>query len=386
MRILFVSMEYPPETGWGGIGTFAATLAPALARLGHDAHVLSVAPGQSPSDFNDGGVHVHRRPRWGRWLERGWRVLRIDHAATRLSGAMSVRWAMTELGRDFDVVEIPDWFAEGLLIPRGSATALVAQIHTPLAMIAPWEGWATRHDVAVASWLEGFPLRRADVIVSPTHAVARAVGELYRLDMGRITVLPLPVNAPQGPLPVASGAPPRVLFVGRIEPLKNPMFIVRVAKEILRKEPDAEFLFVGKANGDHATTVKQAAQELRAGSAIRFVGHLHPDELDQLRLLARVCVVPSRYESASYAVLEAMAAGRPVVAARVGGIPELVEDGVHGFLVEPDDVGAWTEAILQLLNNGRLADEMGQQGRDAATSTFHPDRIAAQRVALYEGI
>ena len=68
MRVVFLSMEYPPETGWGGIGTFVRDTARTLADRGHDVHVLSCVPGQEKSDRIDEGVLVHRRPRLARRL------------------------------------------------------------------------------------------------------------------------------------------------------------------------------------------------------------------------------------------------------------------------------------------------------------------------------
>src|SRR5207302_10215337 len=126
-------MEYPPETGGGGIGSYVASVAPALVTRGHEVHVLSCVRGQEDRDYRDRGVWIHRR---GQVRLRGvGRLLLSAAAGTRLETAVSGWIEMRRLGLQFDVVEFPDWMAEGLILGLAGSVPLVGHLHTPLHLI-----------------------------------------------------------------------------------------------------------------------------------------------------------------------------------------------------------------------------------------------------------
>jgi glycosyltransferase involved in cell wall biosynthesis len=99
-----------------------------------------------------------------------------------------------------------------------------------------------------------------------------------------------------------------------------------------------------------------------------------------------VLVQPSRADNLPLSILEAMAAGLPVVGTRVGGIPELVVDGKTGLLVEPENPRALADALEQLAGDPERARELGRNGAARAAEHFSPDGIAARMVALYEDL
>src|SRR5437016_2211120 len=114
MKILFVSAEYPAETpGRGGIGPYVACIAPALARRGHDVHVMSCALGRASDDRCEDGVWVHSRPLVRIW---GTTMLGCAQAADLLSRCAGVWLGARRLNIPFDVVEYPEWGAEGCLL------------------------------------------------------------------------------------------------------------------------------------------------------------------------------------------------------------------------------------------------------------------------------
>src|SRR6202035_2116631 len=112
MRVLFVSQEMPPETGWGGIGTYVDVLSEALAAKGHEVHVLSVAEDQPPSRTQRGGVTIHRFP----LPPAGDPTGRLPETWMRLRQAVSVMRMFRRLDLRPDVVEAPEWMAEGLAL------------------------------------------------------------------------------------------------------------------------------------------------------------------------------------------------------------------------------------------------------------------------------
>jgi glycosyltransferase involved in cell wall biosynthesis len=168
-------------------------------------------------------------------------------------------------------------------------------------------------------------------------------------------------------LPTATGVeaePAEVLFVGRLSPEKG-------IEEL-----------VAATQGMNLVVAGDGPLRRIVPGALGFVPH---DEVDRLYERAAVVVLPSYREGLPLCVLEAMAHGRPVVASAVGGIPELVEDGVTGFLVEPGDVAGLRAAIEKLLTDPALRRRLGRAARARVAERCSWDRVTAATVAAYEG-
>jgi glycosyltransferase involved in cell wall biosynthesis len=120
--------------------------------------------------------------------------------------------------------------------------------------------------------------------------------------------------------------------------------------------------------------------------AVSLLGSLDAEALASEYSQAAVVALPSRQEVAPMAIIEAMAAGVPVVASAVGGVPYLVEDGVTGRTVPPADPAALAEALAELLRQPQTAQRMGEAGRAAARQRFRPEVIAGQYLALYREV
>jgi glycosyltransferase involved in cell wall biosynthesis len=176
-----------------------------------------------------------------------------------------------------------------------------------------------------------------------------------------------------------AGGAPVVGIVGTLRPVKGHATFVRAAAEIHKARPDVRFLIVGE--GPVRDELDRLAADLGVAGAIVFAG-VRTDIPDLLALID-VLALPSRSESLPNAVLEAMACGRPVVATRVGGTPELVADGETGFLVEPEDFACLARQILRVLNDPALAARMGAAARRKAVGEFSSARLIENVESLY---
>ena len=150
LRILFLTQEYPPETGWGGIATYVQITARALALRGHEIHVLSTVEGQDERHYRDREVYVHRYGQRRLWPPLDERIrYRMPMTRQRLQAALSNYLACRRLGLKFDVVEAPEWMAEGLFFLFARKCPLVTHLHGSLADIrpvtsGPWIGTCVR--------------------------------------------------------------------------------------------------------------------------------------------------------------------------------------------------------------------------------------------------
>jgi len=382
LRILFLSQEYPPETGWGGIATYVQITARALAHRGHEVHVLSTAEGQGERHYCDQAVHVHR---YGQWLwapvDERIRYRQVPLTRQRLRTAVSNYVAYRRLGLRFDIVEAPNWMAEGLIFSIARTCPLVTHVHSSVSDYQRTFRLPVDRDMKLAMFLENASVARADHVTGATWGSLR--GSQWRYIEGKdMSIVPHPMscNGHDG-VPVID-TPPWVLFVGRLEARKNPAVIVRAAPAVLQEIPDAKFVFVGRDNGER-DALRAIADAAGIAASIELTGWLDGTDVAVLRGQVRLCVVPSTWESFGLVVTEAMAAGRPVIASRIGGMSEIVRDGETGILVDPEDPAEWARAMLRLLRDPSLASAMGARARADVRDRFSPEEAAAKREDVY---
>ncbi|MGC2322527.1 MAG: glycosyltransferase, partial [Terriglobales bacterium] len=153
LRILFVSSEYPPETGGGGIGSSVASIGPGLSARSHEVHVLSCSHLQAHRDYMDNGVHIHRRGILPAPLFYAFKLLPWPESVARVrSGAAAYYW-YRRLSRQykFDVVEYADWHAEGLFLSLLKRHGTGAHLHTPLLVLAKYGERPLTRDLRLAA-------------------------------------------------------------------------------------------------------------------------------------------------------------------------------------------------------------------------------------------
>lgn len=173
-------------------------------------------------------------------------------------------------------------------------------------------------------------------------------------------------------------------IVGNLRRLKNHEMFIAGMSRILPDESDVRGIIIGQPIPDEAELPEKLAaqiKELGLNGQIILAG-FRADVPDLMHRLSVFCLT-STSEGTPNAILEAMAAARPVVATRVGGIPELVQDGVNGFLVAPGDVDGFAGAVKRLLDDPDLAEHMGRAGREFVARNFSCETAARRLENLY---
>jgi glycosyltransferase involved in cell wall biosynthesis len=194
-------------------------------------------------------------------------------------------------------------------------------------------------------------------------------------------------NYVEMPPPFASrqGGPPRISMVGRMSSAKGTDVFLQICARLQARGAEFGAWMVGEwareADADAARQFLQA-HGLAERVAIRPV----EADMDAVYAGTDVLVLPTRRDSLPRVVMEAMAHGVPVVATRVDGLPEMVEDGVTGFLAEPGDVDGFTDAVERLLGDPELRVRQGQAGRARAEQLFAPGVYEAAMLDLYRGL
>lgn len=178
---------------------------------------------------------------------------------------------------------------------------------------------------------------------------------------------------------------PLVLYAGRLASNKGLLDLVKAVPPVLREIPDARFVLAGEDQG-MKEILEGECRSLDIGKHILFPGHISREMLLSAFAACDVFVLPSEYEAFGIVLLEAMAALKPVVATRVGGVPEVVEDGKTGILVEYADHSSLAAAILRLLKDDGLRQEMGRRGRARAEERFTWEKVVDALESVYKEV
>lgn len=172
---------------------------------------------------------------------------------------------------------------------------------------------------------------------------------------------------------------PVIVSVGRLDRQKGFEYLIRAAAEVTRVAPTARFWIVG--DGGLRRRLDRQVRDLRLGGVVRLLGHQR--DVSGIMAAADLVALASLWEPLGNVLLEALSLGRPVVATRVGGVPEIVRDGETGRLVAPGDSRGLAQSILALLGDPGDAARLGERGRQHVTREFSTDRFAAEAAAVY---
>jgi len=387
LKILFISSEFPPETGFGGIGTYVAHLAPALAARGHAVTVLSRTLGKTDTEARIDGVRVVRVADRAAPAEV-WQAP-FDPRAAKLAKshydrAFTVALALQEDPSlaDVDLIEAADWGGEAALVRALLPDVpYVVKFHTPAKLVFGWnESGVSSAFVDALHTLESIAVRNALGFTCPSRWMIPACEKLFELPAGHVRAIPNPYAA--GPaIPRRAASERRVLYVGRLEARKGVVEAVAPMCRVLRALPDVHWRLAGAdtTSGRGGASMKSALlaripDDLRA--RVHFLGALDRAALGDELACANAVLLPSRHENFPYACLEAMAAGNAVVASRNGGMAEMIDDGRTGLLVDPKEAGSVIDALLRVLEQPFFAEELGRAAASSVHARYRPDVVA----------
>ncbi len=177
-----------------------------------------------------------------------------------------------------------------------------------------------------------------------------------------------------------------ILFSGRLSEAKGGEKTLQAFVEIVKKEPSTVLLVAGKID-EYADEMKREAEKLGIGGRLIFTGWIERDDIRVATALADIVLMPSIYlDPFPRAVIEAMASGKPVIGTRYGGTPEIVENGVTGYIVNPLHPEEIAEKSLDLLKNPGKAKRFGEVGYERVKSQFSLQSNVQEYVAAYEAL
>jgi len=397
LRVCLISREYPPDTGFGGIATFANHLAHGLVSLGHQVHVVTLAADKSKS-YSEAGIMVHRVMPYfeQRTLEVIERAMPYSKYMISTSSALWQKFIELHTQELFDVVDSPELLAEGFFPALTGVCPLVVRLYTPHSKFIA-EGLhnvTPSFDHQFVAMAERLAMKCADAITSPSKDLAQFVANDLDCSLEQIKIIPNPIDTdlftPLGKQAIKNNDFLKVLFVGRLEERKGIRYLIEAWHKITAAVPKAHLYVIGDdtqtARGQTSVLaqLKKYIKQSKQSKSITFIDRVPLSELPAYYRSADVCVVPSVYDNSPYACLEAMSCGLAVIGTAAGGTSEYIVDGESGIIVEAKNSAGIAQAVIDLLKDDKKRQRIGNNARSRVLINFQRREIARQMAQLYK--
>jgi N-acetyl-alpha-D-glucosaminyl L-malate synthase BshA len=361
---------------YGGSGIVGSELGKELAERGHTVHFISSA---LPSRLTQLGGRV--------------RFHEVEMMSYPLFEHQPYTLALATKMADVAETENLDLLHVHYAIPHSISAILARESlrpHRTLPVITTLHGTDITLVGADRSYLPitRYGIAQSDGVTAVSNYLKRATTELFQFD--HIAVIPNFICAtdyqrrPREELrsELAPGGEPLLVHVSNFRPVKRPVDCVEILARVREKGVRARLVMVG--DGSERSRAEHRARCLKVEQYCAFVGK-QPRIVDYLSA-SDVLLLPSEQESFGLAALEALACEVPVIASRVGGIPEVVDDGTTGCLAEVGDIEKMSDCAARLLSNEDLRREMGRRARESAVSRYSTDLVIPQYIEFYERV
>ena len=253
----------------------------------------------------------------------------------------------------------------------------VITIHGNMRMIAKVNNAKMFSYLWLNAWLERFTIPRSDGVVCITHYTQTAVRHLAR----KTWVVPNAVDQSFFDVQRTSQPQPIILCVGHVTWRKNQNAFIR-ALDSLVERVSFKLIFLGNAMPDDAYC-SEFLDLIKSRSWTEHVGFVDRDALKERLATAQLLAMPSLEENCPMVVLEAMAAGVPIVAAKVGGVSDLIQENFNGIFCDPNSAESVRTAVARALENPERGLAMAETAKRQALERFHPRAIAQRHMEIY---
>lgn len=397
MNILFVTSEFPVTrtSPTGGIGTYLLNLATQLRKSKHNVYIVT-------------------RKEKKRYQHKGIKIIDIDCRISKrhikdlsvvgklvsfleypvifsIKTALSLNKIIKK--NNIDIIEGNDfggdlWFY--LLNPFiRKPVPVVIRLHTPYFIISKYNNDSGSIAGKLMSFIEKTVITLADGVYSPTESLAVLIRKATGRKINKI--IPYPFDTRTKKSPQVRRREGTILYVGKLQHKKGVFTLLKATQQLKRNNKSIYCYFVGPdtifKDSWVSDLMKQKASQLKISKNIEIINkNISKKELIGYYKKSSMLVVPSLWENFPNVILEAFSIGTPVVAASVGGIPEMIVDGYNGLLYKSDNVKLLANAVLIILNNPNFGRKISINSYKTLSNIYNAKKNSAQTVGFYKDI
>ena len=357
MKIAILVSLFPPK--WLA-GTEIATynLADHLARGGHEVHVITSHDAGLPELSKENGFYIHR----------------ITWPKIRFLGVVTF-WVKICL--EIRMIKPDVAHAQSLLC---GMPAMIAKRFLKI----PYVVWGQGSDIYLPGRFTQMTsksiLHNADAVLALTEDMKQKMRKICDRD---ISVVPNGIDLERFEISSGEkkeGSAKTIIFVGRLHPVKGVQYLIEAMAIVHQQMPDVKLVIVG--DGVQRSMLEELTERLNLNDCIQFAGQVSQESIPRLMHQADVFVLSSLSEGLPVVILEAMAAGLPIVATKVGGIPDIVEEGVNGYLVNAKSSEEIADRLLIFLQNDEMREEIAAKNREKA-KLYTWDKVTGTVEGIY---
>jgi glycosyltransferase involved in cell wall biosynthesis len=400
LSIGFFCPGWPPGRFSNGIVTYVSILAEQLGQMGHRATILADSAPDSRPDPSVYDVSLIRdalsgRP-WNRVAYALWHRIAPDPAHRhRYRRALVETVARAVDQRGIQLVEIEESFGWARYLQEALPIPVCVRLHGPWFQVAPQLGLPADARFRARVEREGRAIAGAAGVTAPARHILDKTRAYYGVPLPEARVVPNPVEPAQESWSLGEADPSRLVFVGRFDRLKGGDLVIDAFAGILDEVPGARLWVIGPDRGfcdaDGRTwRIEEYVRHRLPGALeskqVEYLGTQPLSALPRFRRRALATIVCSRYETFPYTVTEAMSLGCPVVAARVGGIPEIIRDSESGLLHEPGNPDDLARKVIALLRDPKAAARLGRQAIQDCERDYSPAKVADDALSFYRSV
>lgn len=386
LRIAYISYEFPPDTAVGGISTYVHQIAKMMHSRGHDVVVFCASPYRNIFEIIE-GIKTQR-------------IQCSDRAVFKTE--ILPYFELSNRSKKFDLIESPEFSGDGLAIKlKFPDIPLIVKLHTPWFFINElnntylstfkkarfmisglvrgklYKPFWKSHDFQTDP--DYLITKLADQIQTPSISLGDIIASKWNISRALILHVPNPY-IPKDKLlniPIDTNTN-TITFIGRLEIRKGIIQLSKAIAIVLKKRPFIRFRFIG--NVQNSPKKNMDMKEYLLANLKKYHNNLEfskvlSDDISTVYAQTDICVFPSIWENFPYTCLEAMSAGRGIVASKNGGMKDMLEDSKSGILVDPSKPAQIANALILLIDNKSLRKEIGANGRKKVLSSYSQDVI-----------
>ena len=377
-HIVMLSWEFPPAV-IGGLGQHVWQLSRQLAKAGHDVSVVTPHSLGAPETETVEGIKVYR----AKEVDVSYDDFHLFVAQTNMNLVERVRNISSH--KKVTIIHAHDWLVgfAARALQNSMKLPIVSTIH---ALEEGRSNLESPMQIQTAKW-EELLIQHSDVLIVCSMYMKKVVEKRIS---GEKKVYIIPNGADLSDEESSSvqdfinrrSFSHLVLFLGRMVPEKGITTLIDAAKKIHETYPECLFILAGK--GPYLSDYKALVRKEGLEKHMLFIGYVNEREKATLLKRCDMLVVPSNYEPFGIVAIEGMAAGKPVIAARTGGLSSIINDGETGFLFEPENVSNLSEKISTLIEDPTLCEKLGEKASYEVKQKYNWEDVRDQTEAVYE--